>query len=202
MPSSEPLIWTWQLNDSPPILCWDWKNHSEFSQLVLLMPWLPVISRCDTDKHGEVITSPCLSSKNYWQFSSTILIQFSCNFHAIIDEIFRNAPAILTYNSQTILTRQFSSNSHLQFSPTILIQFSPTILIQFSPDNSHPIFTWQFSSNFHLTILIQFSPTILTQFSSTLLSQFSPTMLSEFSRNDQPICSRQSCCYFCSMLIL
>ena len=77
-------------------------------------------------------------SKNYWQFSSAILIQFSCNSHAIIDEIFRNAPAILTYNS------------HLQFSPAILIQFSPTILIQFSPDNSHPIFTWQFSSNSHL----------------------------------------------------
>ena len=106
-------------------------------------------------------------SKNYWQFSSTILIQFSCNSHAIIDEIFRNAPAILTYNSHPILTRQFSSNSHqtilIQFSPTILIQFSPdnshlqfssnshlTILIQFSPDNSHPIFTWQFSSNSHL----------------------------------------------------
>ena len=137
-------------------------------------------------------------SKNYWQFSSTILIQFSCNSHAIIDEIFRNAPAILTYNSHPILTRQYSSNSH----QTIFIQFSPTILIQFSPDNSHPIFTWQFSSNFHLTILIQFSPTILTQFSSTLLSQFSPTMLSQFSRNDQPICSHQSCCYFYSMLIL
>ena len=141
-------------------------------------------------------------------------LQFSSNSHAIIDEIFRNAPAILTYNSQTILTRQFSSNSHLQFSSNSHLQFSSnshlqfssnshlTILIQFSPDNSHPIFTWQFSSNFHLTILIQFSPTILTQFSSTLLSQFSPTMLSEFSRNDQPICSHQSCCYFCSMLIL
>ena len=126
-------------------------------------------------------------SKNYRQFSSTILIQFSCNSHAIIDEIFRNAPAILTYNSHPILTRQFS--------PAILIQFSPAILIQFSPDNSHPIFTFQFSSNSHLTILFQFSPTILTQFSSTLLSQFSPTMLSQFFRNDQS-------CYFYSMLIL
>ena len=93
-------------------------------------------------------------SKNYWQFSSTILIQFSCNSHAIIDEIFRNAPAILTYNSHPILTynshpiltRQFSSNSHLQFSSNSHL----TILIQFSPDNSHPIFTWQFSSNSHL----------------------------------------------------
>ena len=133
-------------------------------------------------------------------------LQFSSNSHAIIDEIFRNAPAILTYNSHPILTRQFSSNSHLQFSSNSHLQFSSnshlTILIQFSPDNSHPIFTWQFSSNFHLTILIQFSPTILTQFSSTLLSQFSPTMLSQFSRNDQPICSHQSCCYFYSMLIL
>ena len=82
-------------------------------------------------------------------------LQFSSNSHAIIDEIFRNAPAILTYNSHPILTRQFSSNSH----QTILIQFSPaipicnshrTILIQFSPDNSHPILTWQFSSNSHL----------------------------------------------------
>ena len=84
-------------------------------------------------------------SKNYWQFSSTILIQFSCNSHAIIDEIFRNAPAILTYNSHPILTRQFSSNSHLQFSSNSHLQFSSnshlTILIQFSPDNSHPIFT-------------------------------------------------------------
>ena len=97
----------------------------------------------------------------------TILI---CNSHAIIDEIFRNAPAILIYNSHPILTRQFSSNSH--------------------------------TCNSHLTILIQFSPTILTQFSSTLLSQFSPTMLSQFSRNDQPICSHQSCCCFYSMLIL
>ena len=93
-------------------------------------------------------------SKNYWQFSSTILIQFSSNSHAIIDEIFRNAPAILTYNSHPILTRQFSSNSHLQFSSNSHLQFSSnshlTILIQFSPDNSHPIFTWQFSSNSHL----------------------------------------------------
>ena len=56
-------------------------------------------------------------------------LQFSSNSHAIIDEIFRNAPAILTYNSHPILTRQFSS----------------------------AILTWQFSSNFHLTILIQFS---------------------------------------------
>ena len=126
--------------------------------------------------------------------SHPILMQFSCNNRWD----FQKCPC----NSHL----QFSSNSHqtilIQFSPTILIQFSPTILIQFSPDNSHPIFTWQFSSNFHLTILIQFSPTILTQFSSTLLSQFSPTMLSQFSRNDQPICSHQSCCYFYSMLIL
>ena len=126
--------------------------------------------------------------------SHPILMQFSCNNRWD----FQKCPC----NSHL----QFSSNSHqtilIQFSPTILIQFSLTILIQFSPDNSHPIFTWQFSSNFHLTILIQFSPTILTQFSSTLLSQFSPTMLSQFSRNDQPICSHQSCCYFYSMLIL
>ena len=126
--------------------------------------------------------------------SHPILIQFSCNNRWD----FQKCPC----NSHL----QFSSNSHLtiliQFSPAIFIQFSPTILIQFSPDNSHPIFTWQFSSNSHLTILIQFSPTILTQFSSTLLSQFSPTMLSQFSRNDQPICSHQSCCYFYSMLIL
>ena len=85
-------------------------------------------------------------SKNYWQFSSTILIQFSCNSHAIIDEIFRNAPAILTYNFHPILTRQFS--------PAILIQFSPAIL------------TWQFISNFHLTILTwQFSSNSHLQFS-------------------------------------
>ena len=148
-----------------------------------------------TSSNGHIfhITGP-FPSKNYWQFSSTILIQFSCNYRWD----FQKCPC----NSHL----QFSSNSHqtilIQFSPTILIQFSPTILIQFSPDNSHPIFTWQFSSNFHLTILIQFSPTILTQFSSTLLSQFSPTMLSQFSRNDQPICSHQSCCYFYSMLIL
>ena len=81
-------------------------------------------------------------------------LQFSSNSHAIIDEIFRNAPAILTYNSHPILTRQFSSNSHLQFSSNSHLQFSSnshlTILIQFSPDNSHPIFTWQFSSNSHL----------------------------------------------------
>ena len=160
-----------------------WSKHSQSWQLTLKR-------NCWIFHHTP--------SKNYWQFSSTILIQFSCNSHAIIDEIFRNTPAILTYNSHPILTRQYSSNSH----QTIFIQFSPTILIQFSPDNSHPIFTWQFSSNFHLTILIQFSPTILTQFSSTLLSQFSPTMLSQFSRNDQPICSHQSCCYFYSMLIL
>ena len=62
-------------------------------------------------------------------------LQFSSNSHAIIDEIFRNAPAILTYNSHPILTRQFSSNSHLQFSSNSHL----TILIQFSPDNSHPI---------------------------------------------------------------
>ena len=113
-------------------------------------------------------------------------LQFSCNSHAIIDEIFRNAPAILTDNFHPIFTRQFSSNSHLQFSSNSHL----TILIQCPPDNSH------------LTILIQFSPTILTQFSSTLLSQFSPTMLSRFSRNYQPIYSHQSCCYFYSMLIL
>ena len=120
---------------------------------LLTLGWFVILSA------GWGFASP---SKNYWQFSSTILIQFSCNSHAIIDEIFRNAPAILTYNSQTILTRQFSSNSHLQFSSNSHLQFSSnshlqfssnshlTILIQFSPDNSHPIFTWQFSSNSHL----------------------------------------------------
>ena len=99
-----------------------------------------------------------LQTTKYWyppkQKLLTILIQFSCNSHAIIDEIFRNAPAILTYNSHPILTRRFSSNSHLQFSSNSHLQFSSnshlTILIQFSPDNSHPIFTWQFSSNSHL----------------------------------------------------
>ena len=110
-----------------------------------------VVSRESTEVLEWVQVIP---SKNYWQFSSTILIQFSCNSHAIIDEIFRNAPAILTYNSHPILTRQFSSNSHLQFSSNSHLQFSSnshlTILIQFSPDNSHPIFTWQFSSNSHL----------------------------------------------------
>ena len=89
----------------------------------------------------------------WWQFNSFLCtqakiidnshLQFSSNSHAIIDEIFRNAPAILTYNSHPILTRQFSS---LQFSSN----FHLTILIQFSPDNSHPILTWQFSSNSHL----------------------------------------------------
>ena len=100
-------------------------------------------------------------------------LQFSSNSHAIIDEIFRNAPAILTYNSQTILTRQFSSNSHpilIQFSPTILIQFSPdnshlTILIQFSPDNSHPILTY----NSH-SILINTAQSILTNNAQRIFS--------------------------------
>ena len=81
-------------------------------------------------------------SKNYWQFSSTILIQFSCNNRWD----FQKCPC----NSHL----QFSSNSHLQFSSNSHLQFSSnshlTILIQFSPDNSHPIFTWQFSSNSHL----------------------------------------------------
>ena len=99
-------------------------------------------------------------SKN-WQFSSTILIQFSCNSHALIDEIFRNAPAILTYNSQqTILTY----NSH------------PILTY-----NSHPILTWQFSSNFHLTILIQFSPDnshpILTYNSHSILINTAQSIL-------------------------
>ena len=131
-----------------------------------------------------------------WKWSQAKIIdnshlQFSCNNRWD----FQKCPC----NSHPILTRQFSSNSHLQFVSNSHLQFSSnshlTILIQFSPDNSHPIFTWQL-------IVIQFSPTILTQFSSTLLSQFSPTMLSQFSRNDQPICSHQSCCYFYSMLIL
>ena len=129
-------------------------------------------------------------SKNYWQFSSTILIQFSCNNRWD----FQKCPC----NSHL----QFSSNSHqtilIQFSPTILIQFSPTILIQFSPDNSHPILTynshpiltWQFSSNFHLTILIQFSPDnshpILTYNSHSILINTAQSIL---TNNAQPIFS-------------
>ena len=100
-------------------------------------------------------------------------LQFSSNSHAIIDEIFRNAPAILTYNSHPILTRQFSSNSHLQFSSNSHLQFSSnshlTILIQFSPDNSHPIFTWQFSSNSH-SILINTAQSILTNNAQPIFS--------------------------------
>ena len=120
------------------------------------------------------VLGPC-PSKNYWQFSSTILIQFSCNSHAIIDEIFRNAPAILTCNSHPILTRQFS--------PAILTCNS-------HPCNSHPIFTWQFSSNFHLTILIQFSPDnslpILTYNSHSILINTAQSVL---TNNAQPIFS-------------
>ena len=104
-------------------------------------------------------------------------LQFSSNSHAIIDEIFRNAPAILTYNSQTILIRQFSSNSHLQFSSNSHLQFSSnshlqfssnshlTILIQFSPDNSHPILTY----NSH-SILINTAQSILTNNAQRIFS--------------------------------
>ena len=80
-------------------------------------------------------------------------------------------------------------NSHLQFSSNSHL----TILIQFSPDNSHPILTWQFSSNSHLTTLIQFSPDnshpILTwQFSSN--SHL--TILIQFSSdNSHPILTWQ-----------
>ena len=101
-------------------------------------------------------------SKNYWQFSSTILIRFSCNNRWD----FQKCPC----NSHL----QFSSNSH----QTILIQFSPAILIQFSPDNSHPILTWQFSSNSHLTIL--------TYNSHSIFINTAPSVL---TNNAQPIFS-------------
>ena len=107
---------------------------------------------------------------------------------------------ILIYNSHPILM-QFSCNnrwdfqkcpcnSHLQFSSnshqTILTYNSHPILTY----NSHPILTWQFSSNFHLTILIQFSPDnshpILTYNSHSILINTAQSIL---TNNAQPIFS-------------
>ena len=108
-----------------------------------------------------------LLSKNYWQFSSTILMQFSCNNRWD----FQKCPC----NSHL----QFSSNSH-----QIILTCNS------HPCNSHPIFTWQFSSNFHLTILIQFSPDnslpILTYNSHSILINTAQSVL---TNNAQPIFS-------------
>ena len=93
--------------------------------------------------HGQMLRIKfCYPSKNYWQFSSTILIKFSCNNKWDFQKCPCNSHLQLSSNSHL----QFSSNSHLQFSSNSHL----TILIQFSPDNSHPILTWQFSSNSHL----------------------------------------------------
>ena len=102
-------------------------------------------------------------SKNDWQFSSTVLIQFSCNNRWD----FQKCPCVshLQFSSNSHLQfssnfhLQFSSNSHqtilIQFSPAITIQFSPAILIQFSSDN------WILIYNSY-SILINTAQSILT----------------------------------------
>ena len=59
---------------------------------------------------------------------------------------------ILTYNSHAIISEIF--RNALQYSPN----YYQTIPIQLSPNNSHPIVTWKFSTNYmyQLTTLSQF----------------------------------------------
>ena len=78
--------------------------------------------------------------------SHPILMQFSCNNRWDFQKCPCNSHLQFSSNSHQTILIQFSPNSHLQFSSNSHL----TILIQFSPDNSHPIFTWQFSSNSHL----------------------------------------------------